>query len=114
MASGENTGRAGRERPVSPVAGEGRHGDRGQRGGGGGARPRDTRAEELRRGGLRVLVLLPLSWPTLLLALSAGLPFPGLGPPRLPPRTPEGSSCSGERSGQQLSQDNCSPGPWMH
>lgn len=32
-------------------------------------------------------VLLPLSGPTLPLPLSAGLPFPGLGPPRLPPHT---------------------------
>lgn len=81
-------GRARWERPVSLVAGEGRGGDRSQHGGGGGgggARPRDTRAEELRCGGLRVLVLLPLSWPTLPLALSAGLPFPGPGLPRLPP-----------------------------
>lgn len=71
---------------MSLVAGEGRGGDRSQcGGGGGGARPRDTRAEELRCGGLRVLVLLPLSWPTLPLALSAGLPFPGPGLPRLPP-----------------------------
>ena len=31
--------------------------------------------------------LLPLSWPTLPLPLSAGLPVPGLGPPRLPPHT---------------------------
>lgn len=29
------------------------------------------------------------------------------------PRTPEGSSCSGGRSGQQLSQDSRSAGPWM-
>ena len=55
MTSGENMGRTRWEKPTSPVAGEGRGGDRSLHGGGGGARPWDTRAEELRCGGLGVL-----------------------------------------------------------
>ena len=84
--------------------------------GGGGARPWDTRAEELKGGGPRVLSFRPCPGPPSPSLCLRGCPFLGWALPGCP-RTPEGSPHSGEsggRSGQQLSQDNRSAGPWMH